>query len=498
LIWMQRAGVLKLQTWLALRLATTIVSKLFSVPMDYYSRRFGGEIGGRVMLADTVAGTVSNILVGMISSIMQVLVVGLVMLNYSPHLTVILFLLLAGHAVLVNWISLQTSDINRRLALDRGRYESQVLTTVNLMEHLRASGATMAMGKRVLDSYIAVANAEQKIAPSSALMSSLPASVTGILMALTTGLAALEVVHGEFSIGVFVAYTAMAYLLLNPFNQIVSGFVQIGASRGSFERVNDLLRIAVEDESCPNMGIPEPGDLEVQGVHFDYGGEPVLKGISLTIPQGSFIGVVGPVGSGKSTLLSVIARVQKPVKGEVKVGGMNIQNVDPARLSSVIAYVPQRDQIIEGTVMENLSMWDPSITEEQAIDACKICMIHEDIMRRAGGYKARLKEGGSNLSGGQRQRLALARAVIRSPAILVLDEATSALDGTNEAIVLENLRAKIHTIVFATHRIGTMRLASQIVVVDRGTISESGTHDELMQSACMYAQLHSASQGALL
>ncbi|WP_168224681.1 ATP-binding cassette domain-containing protein [Rhodoferax aquaticus] len=497
-LWMQRVGVLKLQTWLALSMATRIVAKMFSVPMEYFSRRFGGEIGGRVMLADAVAGTVSGALVSMIAASMQVLVVGLMMASYSPYLTAVSFLLLSAHAALVGWISRQTNDLDRRLALERGRYESQVLTAFNLMEHSRASGSSAAMGQRVLERHIAVVNAEQKHAPFTALMASLPGSITGILMAVITGLSALEVLHGVFTIGVFVAYTAMAYLLITPFNQIVSGFAQISASSGSFDRVNDLLQVASEEEFAATQGLPESSELLVSNVHFDYGASPVLKGISLQVSPGSFVGVVGSVGSGKSTLLGVMARVLKPVSGEVTVGGKDIRTIDSAHLSSVVAFVPQKDQIFEGTVLENLSMWDPAITEEQAMDACKACMIHEDIMRRAGGYKARLREGGSDLSGGQRQRLALARAVVRKPAILILDEATSALDGANEAAVLENLRAKISTIVFATHRIGTMRLAEKIVVVDRGAVKESGSHEELMQSAGMYSQLVAASQGAVL
>lgn len=497
-LWLQRVGVLKLQTWLALGLATRIVSKMFSVPMEYFSRRFGGEIGGRVMLADAVAGTVSGALVGMMASSMQVLVVGLVMLSYSGYLTGVTLLLLSAHAALVAWIAHQTEHLNRRLALERGRYESQVLNAFSLMEHSRASGSSVSMVQRVLERFIAVANAEQKNAPFTALMSSLPGSVTGILMAVITGLSALEVVQGQFTIGVFVAYTAMAYLLLSPFNQIVSGYAQIRASAGSFDRVNDLLQVAAQEDSAPKHGVPETSELVVHNVHFDYGGNPVLKGISLTVPQGSFVGVVGAVGSGKSTLLGVMARVLTPSSGSVRVGGMDLRNIDSARLSSVVAFVPQKDQIFEGTVMDNLSMWDPDITEEKAMEACKVCMVHEDIMRRPGGYRARLKEGGADLSGGQRQRLALARAAVRKPAILILDEATSALDGTNEALVLENLRASIGTIVFATHRTGTMRLAAQIVVVERGAVKESGTHQALMQSAGTYAQLVAASQGAVL
>ena len=495
-MWMQRAGVLKLQTRLALTLATRIVTKLFLVPLDFFTRRFGGEIGGRVMLADTVAGTVSGALVGMIASSMQVLVLGLAMMSYSVYLTTLALGLLLLHALLAGWIIRRTTNLSRLLALERGRYEAQLINAVSLVEHSRASGTTQAMMQKVLERHIAVANAEQVNAPYSALLGSLPGAMTGILMAVITGLSALEVIHGEFSIGVFVAYNAMAYILLSPFNQIISAIAQIGNAAGSFERVNDLLQVATSDPLSANVQVPAVWNIVAKDLSFSYGGQPVLRELCFNIPAGSYVGIVGSVGSGKSTLLSLLARILSPAAGQLQVGSVSLAEMDRDTLCSSIALVPQKDQIFEGTVMDNVTLWDPRITEKEVIAACQLCMIHDEIVRRPGGYRSRLREGGTDLSGGQRQRIALARAVVRDPRILVLDEATSALDGKTEAAVLSNLRARQATLVFATHRMANMRLADAILVMDAGRIRESGSHEQLLVSGGIYAGLVASSQGA--
>ena len=495
-MWMQRAGVLKLQTRLALTLATRIVTKLFLVPLDFFTRRFGGEIGGRVMLADTVAGTVSGALVGMIASSMQVLVLGLAMMSYSVYLTTLALSLLLLHALLAGWIIRRTTNLSRLLALERGRYEAQLINAVSLVEHSRASGTTQAMMQKVLERYIAVANAEQVNAPYSALLGSLPGAMTGILMAVITGLSALEVIHGEFSIGVFVAYNAMAYILLSPFNQIISAIAQIGNAAGSFERVNDLLQVATSDPLSANAQVPAVWNIVAKDLSFSYGGQPVLRELCFDIAAGSYVGIVGSVGSGKSTLLSLLARILSPAAGQLQVGSVSLAEMDRDTLCKSIALVPQKDQIFEGTVMDNVTLWDPKITEKEVIAACQLCMIHDEIVRRPGGYRSRLREGGTDLSGGQRQRIALARAVVRDPRILVLDEATSALDGKTEAAVLSNLRARQATLVFATHRMANMRLADAILVMDAGRIRESGSHEQLLVSGGIYAGLVASSQGA--
>jgi ATP-binding cassette subfamily B protein len=214
----------------------------------------------------------------------------------------------------------------------------------------------------------------------------------------------------------------------------------------------------------------------------------VLNDITLDIPQGSFVGLVGGVGSGKSSLLLLLGRVSQPESGEISMGAVPYGQIASDLFASKLVLVPQKEQIFEASILENVTLWDPDISEAEVIAACKICMVHDDIVNRVGGYRARLRESGADLSGGQRQRIALARAVVRKPSVLLLDESTSALDGVTEAAILRNLLALNITLVFATHRLQNIRNASQIYFLSGGIIKEAGSHETLIALHGEYAQ----------
>lgn len=492
-VWIQRLGILRLQTQLTLVLATRIVTHLFAVPLNYFSRRSGGEIGGRVLLADSVANTVSGALVSSISSTLQILVLGLTMALYSLQITAIVFALLLAHALAARTLMLRSIHLVRLMAVERGRYESQVINAFSLMEHSRASGTQQALLQRVLNRYVATVNAEQRIAPFSATLSVLPSVTLGILMAIMTGLTAYQVIIGEFSVGVFVAYTAMTYLLIVPFNQLVQAQVQVTGAAGNFDRLNDLLDFVPESPPPFEGPTPERWSLSAKSLGYAYGIQPVLNQLDLHVPQGSYLGLAGAVGSGKSTLVNLLAGAYQPTEGQVLVDDIPLQHLGMALRAKSVVLVSQQAYFFAGTVMDNLTLWDTSINEKDVIDACRLCLIHEDILQRPGGYRSRLTEGGGNFSGGQRQRLALARAVARKPRILLLDESTSGLDGRTEAMVLENFRGLGITLVFATHRVINLRNADTIIVMSGGHISESGSPEDLLTRRGSYADLVNAS-----
>jgi ATP-binding cassette subfamily B protein len=262
----------------------------------------------------------------------------------------------------------------------------------------------------------------------------------------------------------------------------------------SVNRLGDVANRAREDQdSDDQMPIPEiMGRVECKNLDFSYApGKLQLEHVSLEVPAGKLVAMVGLSGSGKSTLLKVIARLYEPVKGSVEIDGFDLSKVELNSLRHQIGMVFQETLLMEGSVMENIAMSDPDAPASKIIEAAKLAEAHDFIMTLPNGYATPVGEQGRNLSGGQRQRIALARLVMQSPSLLLLDEATSALDSPTEQRVINNLRQRFagKTIFFATHRLTTVKLADLIFYMEHGLLKESGTHEELMEKKGLYYTL---------
>lgn len=233
------------------------------------------------------------------------------------------------------------------------------------------------------------------------------------------------------------------------------------------------------------------GHVELENITFGYSplDKPLLSGFSLTVGPGQQVALVGGSGSGKSTVSRLIAGLYAPWEGEIRIDGQRLEDIPRGALAASVSFVDQEVFLFEGTVRDNVALWDPSIPDEAVVAALRDAALYDVVMRRPGGIHSRVDQDGRNFSGGQRQRLEIARALVRDPSILVLDEVTSALDAETEQTVIDNLRKRGCACVVIAHRLSTVRDSDEIVVLQHGTIVERGRHDALVAAGGAYAEL---------
>jgi subfamily B ATP-binding cassette protein HlyB/CyaB len=321
-----------------------------------------------------------------------------------------------------------------------------------------------------------------------------------ITIVLTLYFGAKLVIDGDLTVGELVAFNMLAARVASPVLRISQLWQDFQQTRISVERLGDILNTPREAGQRSGASLPQmKGAIKFEHVTFRYrlDGQAVLSDVSLDLPAGQVVGVVGPSGSGKSTLAKLVQRLYTPEGGRVFIDGVDLAMIDTAWIRRQIGVVLQESVLFNRTVRENIALADPAMPLERVIAAAELAGAHEFILELPHGYDTVIGERGASLSGGQRQRIAIARALMMNPRILILDEATSALDYESERIVQENMRriASGRTVLIIAHRLSTIRRADRIVTIDRGRVVEDGTHDELMRQGGRYAQLHRLQAG---
>ncbi|MDR2653442.1 MAG: ABC transporter ATP-binding protein/permease [Prevotellaceae bacterium] len=317
--------------------------------------------------------------------------------------------------------------------------------------------------------------------------------VTVAAIVLMTG--GILILNGKFEFGIeaLIAYFGLYYSVLNPIKEVSKAYSNVQRGTAAAERIFRIIDTPVAIKKSDN---PQPikefrSEIRFNNVSFKYESEPVLKNINFTIPKGKMYALVGHSGAGKSTIADLIPRFYDVTSGEILVDGINIKNLEPKDLISLMGIVTQEAILFNDTVINNIAYGLENICERDVIEAAKIANAHEFIVNLEHGYYTNIGDRGGKLSGGQRQRLAIARAVLKNPPILILDEATSALDTESERLVQDALAnlMKNRTSVVIAHRLSTIRNADQIIVIDGGAIVEQGTHSELTARNGIYKHL---------
>jgi NHLM bacteriocin system ABC transporter peptidase/ATP-binding protein len=498
LTWLQQYFLLRLETKIALTSSSRFFNHILRLPAAYFGQRFAGEIGSRVQINDRVAKVMSGKLATTLIDFGMTAFYAVLMLLYDVPMTLTVIAIASLNVAVIVLAARRRTDISSRLVQDKGKLMGTAMGGLQMIETLKATGSEDEFFARYAGYHARAMNTEQELNVLSQWASAVPPLTQTLATAAVFLIGGLDVMAGNLTVGMLVAYQTLLVSFMRP----LTGFVQFGSMlqelQADMNRLDDVLRYpqsteyaTPEDAALDPATVKLSGRVELRNVSFGYSPlePPLIRDFNLTVEPGRRVALVGGSGSGKSTVAKLIAGLYAPWEGDVLFDGVPRRQVPRHVLANSIGCVDQDIFMFSGTVRDNVIMWDETMNAQRVSRACRDAALSRVIDEREGGYQAQVQEGGGNFSGGQCQRLEIARALVGEPSVLVLDEATSALDPPTELLIDEGIRRRGCTCVIIAHRLSTIRDCDEILVMQRGTVVQRGTHDQLKDSDGPYRAL---------
>lgn len=497
LIWLQNYYLNRLNGKLAIQFGSRFTWHILRLPVSFYTQRYPGEIAWRATLENKVAQRMTGSLARTSIDVLLVVFYGIAMLQYDVIVGSIGFIAALLNLAIFLWIQRSRIDAYGRAQQEFGKWIGNAIGALQQMETIKAIGIESDAFSHYTGYFTKNLNAQQEIGKKDALLGAVPVLFQALAMATLLTVASLRVLQGALTYGMLVALQTLLVSFLTPIGRFVNFGQTMQNIHVDIRRLNDVLNNKIDPIYLERKAVSKESSLKLEGylefreVTFGYNplGAPLIEKLSFTLKPGERLALVGPSGCGKSTIAKLATGQFQPWKGEILYDGKPLKEIPADAFYHSLGYVDQNISLFAGTIRDNITLWNPTITEDMIVRAAEDSSIHDEIMLRPMGYENQLTEGGRNLSGGQKQRLEIARALLYSPSLVVMDEATSDLDSDTEKEISDKVRRKGCTVLMIAHRLSTIQDCDEIIVLEKGKVVERGNHQQLKEKSGLYLQL---------
>ena len=495
LLALQGALAIRVATKVSVRLGASIVHQLLRLPASFHMQRGASSIAQRASLIDSTSDGVSALALTMTAGVLTSVIATLILVFIEPLTGLAAILVALATGFFIHRTAMRAQHTAARTVTEGVALGAAAAASLAQIDSIKASGWEDGVIARVVATQNRLLEADQDFGVLRLRLGMLPPALTGIGMIGITGVTMLQVVLGNLPASSVLAVIALTAIIIAPVAPVVEALDKFHVLEASLDQIDEIIEAHLDscydDEDHPPAPDTLIGHLEVIRVSFGYSAQapPIIKGLDLEIAPGSRIGLVGKSGCGKSTVARLITGFFDPWEGQILIDGIGRHQHAPEVLTDGIALVDQDVAIFEGTVRDNITLWDATVPDADIMAALVDAQLADDVAQWSGGLDAHLSEGGSDLSGGQQQRLEIARALVRRPALLVLDEATTAIDSQTERRIDEAIRRRGTSCLIIAHRLSTIRDCDEIIVLDQGEVRERGTHEQLMALDGIYMRV---------
>lgn len=468
---------------------------VLELPMNFFGTRKVGEIISRFNDAGQVRDAISGATLTIMIDTIMAIAGAIILYIQNAKLFGITIIIVVLYVIIVFSFNKWYEKLNRKQMEDSAQLTSYMVESLNGIQTVKSYNAERKTNRETEIRFVKLLRSIFNLSWVSNVQMSLKASIELIGGIVILWIGGISVINGEMTIGALITFNSLLAYFLDPVKNLINLQPQMQTAVVAADRLGEILDLEAEKtEKEYRKMTPSSlsGDIEIKDLNFRYGTRKlVLEDIELKIEKGQKVAFVGESGSGKTTLSKLLLHLYTAEKGDILINGMNIEDIQLECLREKIAYISQETFLFSGTIFENLTLGIDEATMDDIIEASKMAQAHDFINELPLRYETMLEENGANLSGGQRQRLAIARAMLKKPDILILDEATSNLDAITERALDRTIHefAKDMTTIFIAHRLSTIKNCDKIYVLDKGKIVEQGTHRELINYGGKYAYL---------